>query len=116
MADQPIDNSSKEIKKLLKEHLELAKKIEEQNNKIQKRLTYMVIGNYVRLSFIIIPIIIGIIYIPSFIKQVQSSVNGTPILSQLFNGSSNSVTDLLGNFSSGNLQKNDVNKLIEQFK
>lgn len=100
MPNKP-DNSQKNIEKLLKQHIELSQKIEEQNKKIQRRINLMVIGSYVRLLIILIPIILGIIYIPSFIKEVQSSINGQPILSQIFSGSSSSNTliDLLSGFS-----------------
>ena len=44
----------------------MVKKVYEQNNKIYKRLRLMLIGNYLKLLFLIIPIILGIIYLPPY--------------------------------------------------
>ena len=42
----------------------------EQNRKIQRRLTMMVIGNYLRLALIVIPLILGAIYLPPLIADL----------------------------------------------
>ncbi len=59
-----------DLKNLLKESLEWSKKVYEQNNKIYKRLRLMLLGNYLKLLIIIIPIILGIIYLPPYLTEI----------------------------------------------
>jgi len=58
------------IEKLITENIDWSKKVYEQNKTIKRRLLFMVIGNYLRLALIIIPLVIGAIYLPSLLGQV----------------------------------------------
>jgi len=57
------------IEKMIQENIDWSKKVYEQNQSIKRRLLYMVIGNYLRLALILIPLIIGAIYLPSLLGQ-----------------------------------------------
>lgn len=63
-------NPPNDTKELLAKNLLLSELIFEQNQRLQHRLTLMVIGNYVRLTIILTPIILGIIYLPPLVKDV----------------------------------------------
>lgn len=54
---------------LIEKNIKWSQLIYDQNKKIQRRLTFLVIGNYVRLLLIFIPIIIGILYVLPFVGQ-----------------------------------------------
>lgn len=56
------------LEKLIEKNIKWSQVIYNQNKKIKHRLTMMVIGNYVRLFLILIPLIIGLIYLPDFIE------------------------------------------------
>jgi len=117
MENQASQQSIDRVERLLKEHLIIVKRIESQNNKIQKRLRLMVIGGYIKLSLVLIPIILGIIYIPAFIKDVQARVNTIPFLSVSQDGSSkNSFIDMLSSFSGGQINQDDINKLLQKIQ
>ncbi|MFA5211367.1 MAG: hypothetical protein WC414_02585 [Patescibacteria group bacterium] len=69
-----IEEKSKEIKdedlkKLIEKNIKWSQVIYNQNKKIKHRITLMVVGNYVRLFLIFVPIVIGIIYLPDFIEN-----------------------------------------------
>ena len=62
----------------------------------------MVVGSYLRLAIILIPLIFALFYLPPLVKellgQYQNILGGT-------GGSSSQVNDLLGEISSGQLQE-----------
>ena len=63
------------LKSLLEKNIKLSEEIFAQNKKIKNRLTMMVVGNYVKLLFIIIPLIIAFIFLPPLLNQVLSQYN-----------------------------------------
>lgn len=67
----------------------------EQNKKIQKRLTLMVVGNYIRLAIIIIPIILGLIYLPALIEPYMEEFQQLLDASGTFSGEPGGFTQLL---------------------
>ena len=68
-----VINKDDEMKKMIEESLEWSKKVYEQNRKITKRLNWMVWGSYFKLAIIIIPIILGVIYLPPLLGEVWSN-------------------------------------------
>jgi hypothetical protein len=61
---------------LVEKNIQWTQIIYEQNKKIQRRLTFLVIGNYIRLLLVFIPIIIGILYLlPFFGQEMESSTS-----------------------------------------
>lgn len=113
----PQSTQSQKIEKLLLEHLELAKKIEKQNTYIKKKIRMMVIFNYIKWVIILIPIILGIIYIPAFIKDVEQKVKQYPLLGQAVQGSgSNNVGSILQLLNSGEGQNIDFSSLLEKYQ
>ncbi len=91
-----------DLKDLIEKNIKWSQVIYEQNKKIKNRLTWMVLGSYLRLAIIIIPIILAFIYLPSLLKelfsQYQSVLGGV-------GGSPSQVNDLLGQVSSNQLQE-----------
>ncbi|MBD3310873.1 MAG: hypothetical protein GF349_00015 [Candidatus Magasanikbacteria bacterium] len=65
--------SSDDLEILIKKNIKWSQIIYEQNKKITKRMTWMVIGNYLRLLIIVVPIVLGIIYLPPLIDQMLQS-------------------------------------------
>lgn len=58
------------LQSLVQKSIALSEQIFEQNKKIEKRLRRIIWGSYIRLGIIIIPIIIGIIYLPPYFSQI----------------------------------------------
>jgi len=90
------------LKELVEKNIKWSQVIYEQNKKIKHRLTLMVVGSYLRLAVIIIPIILAIFYLPPLLKelvgQYQNILGGV-------GGSSAQINDLLGKASSGQLEQ-----------
>lgn len=80
----------------------------EQNKKIKRRLTLMVVGNYFKLLLIIVPLIIAFIYLPPLINQLLLQYNS--ILGGAGGGQLN-LNSILGNIS-----PQDTVKLQEMLK
>lgn len=68
-----LDNSS--LKDLVEKNIKWSQIIYEQNRKIKHRLTLMVVGSYLRLAIIVIPIILGLIYLPPLAKDLWEQYN-----------------------------------------
>ena len=58
------------------EIIALLKEIKEQNKILKRRMTWMVVGNYLRLLLIILPLIVGTVlayvYLPTFMQETVS--------------------------------------------
>lgn len=68
--EQPMINKEENLRSLVERSIKLSEEVYEQNKKINKRLRNIVWGSYLRLALIIIPIIVGIIYLPPFFSQI----------------------------------------------
>lgn len=66
--EMPSENN--DLRGLIEKSIKLSEDVYEQNKKINKRLRNMVWGSYLRLALILIPIIIGIIYLPAYFSQI----------------------------------------------
>jgi len=61
-----------DIEGLLKKSIKWSEAVYEQNKKIQRQLRWMSIAGYIRLGIILIPLIIGLIYLPPLLAGVWS--------------------------------------------
>jgi len=64
------------LQSLVEKNNQWCQVIYEQNRKIKRRLTMMVVGNYLRLFIIVAPIVLAIIYLPPLIEKLLSTVGG----------------------------------------
>lgn len=115
----PKDTDS--LQDLLLRNIKLSESIFEQNKKIKHRLNMMVLGGYLKIFFIVAPLIFAYIYLAPMLSQVFSQY------SSLLGGMGGGVTPNLGNiFSSGgsldlnsilsNISAQDAAKLQEMLK
>lgn len=78
-AAKASDNDN-DLKELIEKNIKWSQVIYNQNKKIKHRLTMMVVGSYLRLALIIVPIVLGIIYLPplmeKFFEQYQDVMGG----------------------------------------
>jgi len=64
------DVSTKDgLKELIEKNIKWSQVIYEQNKKINRRLTWMVVTGYIKLAIILAPLIIALIYLPPLIKD-----------------------------------------------
>ena len=94
------DNAN--LKELVEKNIKWSQIIYEQNKKIKHRMTLMVIGSYLRLAIILIPIILAFIYLPPLLEGLVSQYQG--ILGGVGNSPAQ-INDLLGEVSSSQLQE-----------
>ncbi len=104
-----------DLKSLIEKNIKWSQVIYEQNRAIKRRLTFMVLGNYLRLLMIILPLIVGFWFLPPLIKQLVGQYQG------LFNDSgTNSAPSaspaLLQKFfpSLGTEQLKQINGLLQK--
>ena len=86
---------------LLEKNLKWSQLIFEQNKKIQRSLTWMLIGSYLKLLIVVIPLIIAAIYLPPLLGNVFSqyqAILGTP-----GDGALN-VESIISNFSADEIK------------
>ena len=62
-----------ELKKILEENLALTKEIHVMTKKIRKHIIWQQVIGIIKLVIILVPIIIGIIYLPPLLKEVFAS-------------------------------------------
>lgn len=86
--------------------LSFLKAIYEQNERIKRRLTLMTVGSYIRLAIILVPIILGLIYLPRFLDDAsqvyqllrppsQNNAGIQKIISNIPEGQFQSILDLI---------------------
>ena len=77
MPEEKIREEEKTLstEEMLKKSLQWSQIIYEQNRKIKSRLTMMVVGSYLRLLLILVPLILALIYLPPLFKQVWQQYN-----------------------------------------
>lgn len=63
-----------DMRALLERSIALSETILQQNKKIKHRITMMTIGNYLRLTLFIAPIILGIIFLPPLIAEYYAQL------------------------------------------
>ena len=64
------DQSGDTLKDLVEKNIKWSQVIYEQNRGIKRRLTWMVIGSYLRLLMIVVPLILAFIYLPPLLKDL----------------------------------------------
>jgi len=74
------------LQSLVEKNNQWCQVIYEQNRKIKRRLTMMVVGNYLRLFIIVAPIVLAIIYLPPLIEKFLATYGG--LLGNLTGGGS----------------------------
>jgi len=104
-SDMPVPppTSTDDLKSLIEKNIKWSQVIYTQNRRIGSRLTLMVIGSYIRLLLIVIPIVFAVIYLPPLVKDVWnqygnlfqgtgspiSSINVNDVLKQLGGSTTN---------------------------
>ncbi len=70
--DMSVANSHESLKELIEKNIKWSQVVYNQNKGIKRRLTMMVLGSYIRLFLILTPIVLGIIYLPPFVADLQN--------------------------------------------
>lgn len=107
----PLAPEAGPLRSLMEKNFVLAEKIYEQNRSINRRLTWMVIGNYLRLVLILAPLILGIIFLPPLIAQLWQQYTGLIGMSETSGGNSPSLFNI-GSAMSGE----DIGRLLQEFQ
>ena len=89
-----------EVRKLLKENLETTKEIHKMVKNIDKYIFYQKVFWVIKFLLIVVPIILGIIYLPPLFENIIQKYQG------LLNAPDN-ITNSLNN----NVKELDINKL-----
>ncbi|MEK7643692.1 MAG: hypothetical protein AAB390_00090 [Patescibacteria group bacterium] len=71
--DHPSDGQGGDLKSLIEKNIKWSQIIYEQNKKIKNRLTWMLIGDYLKIFLILAPLIIALLYLPPFISQLMKT-------------------------------------------
>ncbi|MDD4900532.1 MAG: hypothetical protein PHS62_00260 [Patescibacteria group bacterium] len=109
MDEENKTNETEQIKKLLEQNLEYSQEIYRLTKSIKRYITLQKIISVIYLLLIVVPLILGLIYLPPLLKTYMGQYQ------ELLGGSS--VQDLLKG-SAGNLNLNnvDVNNLPDNIK
>lgn len=96
-----LKDKSTDMKSLLEKNIKWSQVIFQQNKKIKRRLTMLVVGNYLRLFLILAPIIIGIIYLVPFVSDIIGEYRN--ILSLIGSGTfdNKTISEILQGLSNG---------------
>ena len=67
-----LKNDHPSVAELLEKNLKWSQIIYEQNRKINSKLFWAAVANWLRLLLIVIPLILGLLFLPSFIRGLAS--------------------------------------------
>ena len=110
--ENETDNNSthESLQELVEKNIKWSQVIYNQNKKIKRRLTMLVIGNYFRLFLIIAPIILGVLYFPEIMAKFNEYFGQ-------YLGGATGPTDLLNNISSTyHIDPAQLQKLLQSSK
>lgn len=68
--------SLESVQELLEKNLKWSQIIYEQNRRINHKLMWSAVANWLRLLVIVIPIVLGILFLPPLVKQLMNSYSG----------------------------------------
>ncbi|MFA7244561.1 MAG: hypothetical protein WC070_00040 [Candidatus Magasanikbacteria bacterium] len=109
--DQSI-SSNQSLQDLIEKNIKWSQVIYNQNKKIKRRLTMLVIGNYLRLFLILAPIILGILYFPEIIAKTNEYFG--QYLNIDVGGTKLNLLDLINNSNTPNLDAAQLQKLLQK--
>ena len=69
-----MDIRQKKIEALLKENIKLTKALQKQTKRISRRITLLSLGGYLRWLVVLVPLIIGVIYLPSYLTDKAAEI------------------------------------------
>jgi len=111
MAEEKIEEEKKlGVEEMMVKNLQWSQLIYEQNKKIQHRLTLIVITKYIWIALVVIPTILGFIYLPTLLEQFTKQYSG--LLNGINVGSSMSGGINLEDITK-NLNQNDLNLILK---
>lgn len=73
---QNVTEKQSELRDLLEENLKYTKEIWKISKKTKRYLVWVQIMDWIKVILIAVPIILGIIYLPSFIEKWQAQIKG----------------------------------------
>ncbi len=97
----PVLEKGEDLKSLVEKNIKWSQVIYEQNQKIKRRMTMMVILGYLRLLVIVVPLVLALIYLPPMFKEMwgqYSSLLGV-------GAGSEQISEIMSQISSGQLQE-----------
>lgn len=95
--DMSITTSHDSLKELIEKNIKWSQVVYHQNKAIKHRLSLMVLGSYLRLALVLIPIVLGIIYLPPFFSDIKTRYES--VMSSL--GNNSDISDILRQFFTG---------------
>ena len=69
---QEQSTGSNEVSNLLKKNFELLENIQKQNQKILRNFFWMHVASILKILFILVPIVLGLIFLPPFFRQISA--------------------------------------------
>lgn len=73
MEENNNPNETDEIKKLLTENLSLTKEVLEVTKKVKRFMLWQQIFGILKIAIIVVPIVLGIMYLPAILKEFYAS-------------------------------------------
>ncbi len=76
MAEEKKETIHEDMKKLLEQNIELSKKVLKLSKKNHNILKWQYFFGFLKIILIVIPLILGIIYLPPFLEKILDSYQG----------------------------------------
>lgn len=87
-----------EIRKLLEQNLKISQELHEMTKKIKHWITMQRIWTIIKIIIILIPIVLGIIYLPSLLKQALQPYQELLNLTEQTSEQQNMIEQIIGQF------------------
>ncbi|MDD2656553.1 MAG: hypothetical protein PHQ18_03230 [Patescibacteria group bacterium] len=106
--------SNESLHDLIEKNIKWSQVIYNQNKKIKRRLTMLVIGNYLRLFLILAPILLTILYLPEILAKFNEYFG--QYLNMNVGGTNLNLLDVLKNGGTSNIDPAQLQKILQATK
>ena len=101
------------VKELLEKNLKWSQIIYEQNRKLNNKLLWMAVSSWLRMLLIVVPLILGILYLPSLFQKLQGQYGSLLNSAATGKTSPDSIESLLKILPLNDIQRQQLKTILK---
>ena len=110
---QEKDTTPSALRELLEKNLKWSQIIYEQNRKLNNKLLWMAVSSWLRMLLIVVPLILGILYLPSLFQKLQGQYGSLLNSAATGKTSPDSIESLLKILPLNDIQRQQLKTILK---